>query len=286
MPFGPAPIAGTNGDRERKTTMRILVTNDDGVASPGLWELARAMTKVGETTVVAPNRDMSGSGAAMMLRRPLRARAARAPRDLRHLEAYAVTAPPASCALLGMRGAVGGGAYDLVVSGINAGPNLGRDAILSGTVGAAFLAVLEGIPAMAVSIPRGHQGTHYATAAEVAGRLAARLRDAEPGPPLLLNVNAPNLPLAEVRGVRVTHLSHGSCLTRLTVERDPAIPGAFKLLTARQVPQAREEGSDEWAVASGYVSLTPLLPEAAFDQSDSRLAGWIEELLPLQALVE
>ncbi|MHB9090049.1 MAG: 5'/3'-nucleotidase SurE, partial [Chloroflexota bacterium] len=230
---------------------------------------------------------MSGSGAAMMLRRPLRVRTAtKAPRDLRHLEAYAVSAPPASCALLGMRGAVGGGAYDLVVSGINAGPNLGRDAILSGTVGAAFLAVLEGLPAMAVSIPRGHPGTHYTTAAKVAGRLAARLRDAEPGPPVLLNVNVPNLPFDAVLGVKVTHLSHDCCLTRLTVERDLATPGAFKLLTERQVPQAREHGSDEWAVACGYVSITPLLPEAAFDQSDPRLASWIEDLLPLRALVK
>lgn len=259
--------------------MRILVTNDDGVRSPGLWALAGAMREVGEVLVVAPNRDMSGMAAAMMLRRPIRTRRIRPPRGLGDLEAYAVAGPPGTCALLAMRGAVGGGDIDLVVSGINSGPNLGRDALLSGTVGAALLAALEGLPAIAVSMTSGDH-YHWETAALLANRAALFLSDGEPGQNLLLNLNAPNLPLNELRGVLLTHLSQDCCLPRLTLAEDEERPGTFHLSTIRHVPKAEDEGSDEWAVASGYASLTPLAPRIGFEPADGRLRAWAEGLLP------
>lgn len=265
--------------------MRILVTNDDGVGSPGLWALARELAKVGEVIVAAPNRDMSGSAAAMLLRRPVRVRPARPPRDLRHLTAFALNTPPASCVLVALRGALGPGRFDLVVSGINTGANLGRDAILSGTVGAALMAALEGVPAMAVSIARD-QDMLFTTPAVVAARLARRMHAAEKGEPLLLNLNLPNLPLEQVKGALLTNLSRDCCLTRLTVAAVVERPHTFRLVTERQVPQPLEEGTDEWAVANGYASLTPLVPEVAFDLSDPRVAEWTKELLPLGELAE
>lgn len=265
--------------------MRILVTNDDGIASPGLWALARELAKVGEVLVAAPNRDMSGSAAAMMLRRPARVRACKPPRDARHLAAYAVSAPPASCALLALRGLIAPGPIDLVVSGINAGPNLGRDALLSGTVGAAFVAALEGVPAVAVSLTRG-ETWHWQTPAFVAARLAQRLHEAAPRGGLVLNVNSPNLPLAALAGVRIARPSRDCCLSRLLVEADPQRPRTFALTTERQVPRSVDEGSDEWAVANGYISITPLLPEVAVDRADARLAEWVADLLTLGDLVE
>ncbi len=264
--------------------MRILVTNDDGVGSPGLWALAREMGKLGEVLVAAPNRDMSGSATAMLLRRPVRVRPAKPPRDLRGLPAYALTAPPASCVLLALRGALGGEGIDLVVSGINAGTNLGRDALLSGTVGAALIAALEGVPGIAVSLPRADR-LAWETAATVARRLAERvLNDGQPGG-LLLNLNLPNLPLEQLAGIELTRLSCDCCLSRLSIAADDARPGTFVFQTERHIPGSAEEGSDEWAVANGYVSLTPLLPEVALDAADPRLRAWTEGLLPMGALV-
>jgi 5'-nucleotidase len=259
--------------------MKILVTNDDGVASPGLWALAKELTAVGEVLVVAPNRDMSGMAAAMMLRRPVRARRIRPPRGSGKVQAYAVNGPPAACTLLAVRGAIGGGGIDLVVSGINSGPNLGRDALLSGTVGAALMASLEGIPAIAVSTVGGER-MHWQTAALIAGRLAGRMKDLPAGENLLLNLNVPNVAAEELAGARITHLSRDCCLPRLAVVADEARTNTFTLTTVRQVPRAEDEGSDEWAVASGYVSITPLLPDISFEVADDRLKAWVGALLP------
>ena len=260
--------------------MRILVTNDDGVAAPGIWALARELAKVGDVLVAAPNRDMSGSAAAMALRRPIRVRPAKPPRDLAGLAAYAISSPPAGCVALALRGAVAPGAVDVVVSGINAGANLGRDALLSGTVGAAFIAALEGVPAVAVSVVRD-DFFHFEPAARVAARLVQRLGEAAPAGNVLLNVNLPNLPAAQLAGVKLTHLSHDCCLPRLEVRPHDGRAGSFIMTTGRRAPCDRDEGSDEWAVANAYVSVTPLLPDVSFDLSDPRVPAWLADLLPV-----
>lgn len=260
--------------------MRILVTNDDGVASPGLWILARELEKVGEVIVVAPSRDMSGTAVAMMMRRPAHVRPAKPRREFRHLRAYAVGAPPATCVLLGLRGTVGGGGIDLVVSGVNNGANLGRDVLLSGTVGAALMASLEGVPAIAVSASDGIT-PYWETAASVAGRLAERLRDVEARGNILLNLNVPSVPLAELRGVKLSRLSRGCCLSRLSVLPADGRVGTFNLTALPPERQAEDEGTDEWAVVNGYVSLTPLAPDMATDHADSRLRDLLVDLIPL-----
>ncbi len=260
--------------------MRILVTNDDGTGSPGLWQLVRAMAEVGETVVAAPNRDMSGSAAAMMLKRPVRVRELKA-RGRGGLTASSVSAPPASCVLLALRGAIPGGPFDLVVSGINSGANVGRDALLSGTVGAALVAAMEGIPALAVSILRNAEDTwDWPTAAGVAARLARKIRDEAPAEKVLLNVNLPALPGEKMAGVRLTHLSRDCCLARLSVQAHEARPGTYRFRTERLIPRGDDVGSDEWSIANGFVSLTALTPDIGYVRDSELLSTWLADLLP------
>lgn len=261
--------------------MRILVTNDDGTASPGLWALAAALAEVGEVVVVAPFRDMSGSSTATMLARPARLRQIRPSRRLAGVAAYSVTAPPASCVLLALRGAISGGRVDFVASGVNSGANLGRDALLSGTVGAAFIAAMEGVPALAVSIAKNAERTwDWTSASAVAARLARRLHDEPLREGLLLNLNLPSVPGPEMAGVRLTHLSRECCLTRLSVQPHESRPATFRFLTERLVPRGEDTGSDEWAIANDFVSLTPLSPDVGCVTDDGLLAGWLSDLLP------
>ncbi|MHB1134237.1 MAG: 5'/3'-nucleotidase SurE [Chloroflexota bacterium] len=261
--------------------MKILVTNDDGTASPGLWQLAAAMARVGETVVAAPSRDMSGSATAMMLARPASVRRLSTARRPGLAAAYSITAPPASCVLLALRGAIPGGPFDLVVSGINTGANMGRDALLSGTVGAAFIAAMESVPAIAISIIRNAERTwDWTTASEVAARLARRVRDEGRDPNLLLNVNLPGLPATEIKGARVTRLSQACCLSRLSVRPHETKAGTFRFRTERLVPRGEIEGSDEWAIAQGYISLTPLTPDLSYLGEVAQIKDWLDDLPP------
>ena len=141
--------------------MRILVTNDDGTGSEGLWSLAEALTSVGEVFVVAPDRDRSGISAAMTLLDVVRANRIGSPVD--GVEAYAVQGTPADCVILA-HGALFDAPFDLIFSGINMGTNMGADVLLSGTVGAALHGYLRGVPSVAVSSYYNPDRTHYAAA--------------------------------------------------------------------------------------------------------------------------
>src|SRR5471030_3042685 len=177
--------------------MRILLSNDDGYFAPGLAALAEGLAALGEVTVVAPERDRSGASNSLTLDRPLMVRLAG--NGFRY-----VNGTPTDCVHLALTGLLEA-PPDVVVSGINFGANMGDDTIYSGTVAAATEGFLLGIPSIAISLA-SHSGKNFATAGRVAARLVERLLREPFGEPVLLNVNVPDLPEAEISGAEITRL--------------------------------------------------------------------------------
>lgn len=231
--------------------MRIFVTNDDGIESPGLHALARALHTCGhEVVIVAPARDYSGFGAAIG---PLHvtnqvAYEAREIESLVGVEAYAVDGPPGLCAFSSALGGFGD-KPDLVVSGINAGANMGRATLFSGTVGAALTAVQFGIPGLAISLgSHGDGDKHWDTAAVCAASLvhAAHAN----GTNGVLNVNVPNVRPYAVRGMKPAKLAvHGTVQIRM----DTVEPGTLELTWERS---EQEPDTDVALLIEGYVTLS------------------------------
>lgn len=247
--------------------MRIFLTNDDGIAAPGIWAAARALADLGQVTIVAPATNYSGYGAALPPARRLYYAPYRHPEHHpANVQAYSLVGTPATCAHAGLSGALGGGPFDLMVSGINHGANLGRDVFYSGTVGAALTAHLLGVPAIAISLDVGAAGVaHWETAAWSLVE-TVRLWQAnasghdESGPdanPVVFNVNVPNLPVAALYGVLITSLAGFSCLTRYRFEPDPHHDDILAVNGEEDRQPKPETWSDAWALKLGYVSITP-----------------------------
>lgn len=234
--------------------MRILLTNDDGIRAEGLHALRRACLAAGHRVwTVAPDRERSGSGHAITLESPL------------YVEevsfhdggpvGYSVSGTPADCAKLAIR-AICEEPPDLVLSGINRGPNLGTDVFYSGTVSAAIEAIILGVPAVALSLC-GYENLDYRYAAAYAVRLAAMI--AERGVPehALLNVNFPAIDHDRIRGTAVTRL--GERRYRNVFERriDDS-ERAYYCLLEESLDHRDEPATDVWAIGRGLVSLTPV----------------------------
>ncbi len=197
--------------------MRILVTNDDGVQADGLFALQAALKAVGDVFVVAPERQQSASGHAITLHKPLRLTET----GLRDgTRAWMSNGTPSDCATLGVLETMGED-VDMVVSGINKGPNLGWDVHYSGTVSAAIEASVIGKPSFAISVASYDDPFYWEGAAQFAARFAVWLA-AHPLPPYcIVNVNVPNLPLTEIKGVRVTTQGRRQYVDRVEKRLDP-----------------------------------------------------------------
>ena len=233
--------------------MRILVTNDDGVDSPGLWPLAAAMVTTGhEVVVAAPQQDMSGQGAAigrLHVDKHIDVDERTLP-GLAGVPCHAVLGPPALCVLAAHLGAFGE-RPDVIVSGINPGANTGGAVLHSGTVGAALTGANFGISGLAVSQAYGDP-MHWETAAQLAVPAVEWLMGEEPR--TVLNLNAPNLPLDEVRGVEWGELARfGSVRTALVESQGGRLQMEF---VGRN--DEHPEHTDAGLVDRGYASLTLL----------------------------
>jgi 5'-nucleotidase len=228
--------------------MHILISNDDGYRSPGIRCLAQAVESVAKVTVVAPDRDRSGASNSLTLDSPLRA----------HTAANGFTyveGTPTDCVHLAITGLLKD-EPDMVVSGINAGANLGDDVIYSGTVAAAMEGRFLGLPAIAVSMV-SHQPQHYATAAQVVLDLLERIK-AHPVPAeTILNVNVPDLPYDALQGWQVTRLGHRHKSEPVIQQTDPRGRAIYWVGPAGSEQHAGP-GTDFHAVRHGFVSVTPL----------------------------
>jgi len=239
--------------------MNILLTNDDGITAPGIWTAARALANSGKVTVVAPTTNYSGFGAALPPARVLSYFPYRRPDGQPgNVTAYGLAATPASCAHAGLSGAFSGGPFNLVVSGINHGANLGRDVFYSGTVGAALTAYLLGVPAIAISLDAGPAGVaHWDTAAWALDAVVRLWRENPEPTPMFFNVNVPNLPISRLAGTQITSPVNASCLTLYRFGPDPHIENALTIIRRDAEGVVPEPWTDAWAVELGYVSVTP-----------------------------
>jgi len=246
-------------------SVRVLVTNDDGVHAPGLGRLTRVLRDGGHDVVVAaPLAEASGAGAGVGPIHTMGDGIVMADVSLPGLEdvvAYGVDALPALIVIVACLGAFGP-APDLVVSGINPGRNVGRAALHSGTVGAALTAVHFNKRALAVSVQSGpfsgfesadDSHIHFDTAASIAVALLSHL--AESPVRTVLNCNVPNLPLGALRGIRWAHLARSGLVRSVAV--DPSGEPRLQLDLGFAEPQAGDE-SDQALTTLGYVSVTPL----------------------------
>jgi 5'-nucleotidase len=234
--------------------MRILVSNDDGIYADGIWILARELSKIAEVIIVAPDREQSAVGTAVSLRKPLRVQKI-IPLH-RGIEAFSVEGTPSDSVIVGL-GKVISEKVDLVISGINQGSNMGEDVLISGTVGAALAAYLRGFPAFAVSCDNENWKESYLKrVATFTALLAKRLENNVIPPGLFLNLNMPNLPLNEVKGIKITSLAHKSHVN--TVEEGHDGKRAYYMLLRESINHQVEKRSDIWATNQGNISITPL----------------------------
>jgi len=232
--------------------MKILVTNDDGILSEGLWTLVRELKNIARVTVVAPDREQSTIGTAVTLRQPLRIQKVKP--MVPEVEAYSIDGTPSDSVILAL-GKLVKGKIDTVVSGINQGLNLGEDVHISGTVSAALQGYFRGCPALAISAPYGNEQS-----LDIAARVAAVLVKKMAAIPLptkvFLNVNLPDLPLAEITGAKITRLARESHIN--TVEEGNRGRQKYYWLVRQRISETTDNGTDIWAVEHGNISITPL----------------------------
>ena len=245
--------------------MRILVSNDDGYFSPGIALLAERLAKLGEVTVVAPERDRSGASNSLTLDRHLTVRSAAS--GFRF-----VNGTPTDCVHLALTGLVDP-APDIVVSGINLGANMGDDTIYSGTVAAATEGFLFGIPSLAVSLA-SKAGKHFETAAAIAVQMVERFGRAPVGQPVLLNINVPDLVQGELGGIEVTRLGRRHKAERVVKLQTPRGETGYWIGAAGDAQDAGP-GTDFHAVAAGRVSVTPLQLDLTFHPQLALVGEWL-----------
>ncbi len=234
----------------------ILVTNDDGVMAPGLLALADEMRKLGRVSILAPDRNWSGGGHVKTLDRALRVREVLLADGTL---AYNSDGAPSDCVALATLGFIKE-PIDLVVSGINAGANLGHDVTYSGTVTAAMEAVIAGIPAVAVSLETldGHVGeVDYGPAARAASKVVRQVIENGLSHEILLNVNVPFLPDDKIRGFTLTRQGLRVYHSRLDERIDPRNK-PYYWIGGDAPTGVPERGTDVGALAEGFVSITPL----------------------------
>lgn len=250
--------------------MRILLTNDDGIHAPGINAVRDALAEIGEVFMVAPERQRSAAGHAITLHKPLRI----TPLTLLNgQKGFATNGTPTDCVTLGYD-VVMESKCDLVVSGINAGPNLGWDLTYSGTVAAAIEGAVLGIPSFAISVAAEHGvEIDYAPAAKFAVQLAKQLLADSLPPNTLLNVNVPAVPEAEIQGITITHQGRREYVDRIVARTDPSgRPYYWQAGSIRE--DMPDPGSDVHAILEKQISVTPVHLDLTAYPLLERLRAW------------
>lgn len=247
--------------------MHILVSNDDGYQAPGLLCLAAALKELAEITVVAPDRDRSGASNSLSLKNPLYV--------TRHDNGFhSVEGTPTDCVHLAITGLLER-EPDMVVSGINSGPNMGDDVIYSGTVAAAMEGRFLGLPAVAIS-QAAPCPQHFDTAARVAVWLVRRLRERPLPPDSILNVNVPDVPWEQLAGFRVVRLGHRHKSEPVVKSIDPRGRPIYWVGPAGPEQDAGPD-TDFHAVRAGYVAITPLQVDLTRHGALTTLTQWLQD---------
>ena len=234
--------------------MTILLTNDDGIYAPGLMVLYRELQTWGEVKVVAPESEQSAVGHAISLTNPLRVKEVALDGGVR---GWAVSGTPADCVKIALAELLPS-RPDLVVSGINLGPNVGINVLYSGTVSAATEASILGIKGVALSLNSYDQDADFATAASLAREVLARIKNWQNwSNGICLNVNLPALPRDRIKGIRVTRQDTGPLVEHFERRVDPRKHVYYWLAEINERKELDPE-TDYGALAAGYISITPI----------------------------
>lgn len=248
--------------------MNILISNDDGVNALGLQVLYHALATIANVTVVAPDRNCSASSNALTLMTPLR---------VTQLDNgfYSVNGTPTDAVHIGINQLMEP-APDIVVAGINHGANLGDDVIYSGTVAAAIEGRYLGVPALAISLA-GKNEEHYQTAAEVTVKIIQHLIKNPLIDNKILNINIPNVPLSDIKGIKVSRLGSRQKPEPMTKEQDPWGRNIYWYGKLGAELDA-DIDTDFYAVNHRYVSLTPITVDMTAHNSINKVTKWISEV--------
>jgi len=246
--------------------MHILLSNDDGYLAPGLKTMAAELASFSQVTVVAPDRNRSGASNSLTLQRPLRA-------EMTPQGFYKVDGTPTDCVHLALTGLLDEEPA-MVVSGINAGANLGDDVIYSGTVAAATEGRFLGLPALAVSLA-SLKHEHFATAARATAKIIKNLCDRPLSQVSILNINVPDVPWQDIRGFRSTRLGFRHRAEPVVQQFDPYQQKIYWVGPAGTAQDAGE-GTDFHAVANNYVSVTPLQIDLTRHKQLASLQHWLK----------
>ena len=245
--------------------MRILLSNDDGYFAPGIAALADALAGLGDIVVVAPEQNRSGASNSLTLDRPLLLKQAAS-------GFYFVNGTPTDCVHLAVTGMLEH-LPDVIVSGINLGANMGDDTIYSGTVAAATEGYLLGIPSIAISLT-SFNGNHFDTAGMIARQLVERFIANPIREPVLLNVNVPDIPYADIRGQEVTRLGRRHKAEPVVKMKSPRNETVYWVGAAGAAADAGP-GTDFNAVERNCVSITPLQIDLTHNTQLAPIRDWL-----------
>lgn len=248
--------------------MKILLSNDDGVTAKGIEALYLALSAIAEVTVVAPDRNCSGASNSLTLLNPLRIHT--------HDNGFiSVNGTPSDCVQLAINKLLDF-TPDIVVAGINNGANLGDDTLYSGTVAAATEGRFLGLPAIAVSLCSKKE-ENYDTAAAVAVSIINEIKAHPLASDQIINLNVPDIPISELKGIKVTRLGSRHKAETMQEQSDP---WGRKIYWYGHLGEAQDagEGTDFHAVANGYASVTPLTVDMTAKSSLKNMENWIQGL--------
>lgn len=246
---------------------RILVTNDDGIFAPGIYALWEAMSEIGEVTVVAPDSEKSAVGHAITLTDPIRVQEINGKNGY---HGFAVKGTPADCVKIAGR-ALMDNPPDIVASGINSGANIGNDIIYSGTVSAATEGTILGIPSVAVSLS-ARVGGHLESAKSAAKTVVKKVIENGLPKGILLNVNIPNIPENEIKGMRIT--KQGNLVFRDKFEKREDPRGKTYYWMGGDHSNEHEDGTDGLAIKEGFTSITPIHYRLTEESFIDKLNNW------------
>jgi len=246
--------------------MRILISNDDGYQAKGIKQLTKSLSEIAEVIVVAPSENKSAASSSLTLGRPLR------PIQIEE-NIYAIDATPTDCVHLALCGFIKE-SIDLVVTGINFGANLGDDTIYSGTVAGAIEGRFLGLPSIAISLA-SWEGNHFETAGEIAKILVTQIGKSELSHNTIINVNVPDIPLSEIKGIKSTRLGSRH-------KSEPSIKDkedtSLYWIGENGKEDDNSEGTDFHAISNSFVSVTPLQIDTTKHSEVKRMNDWIQKI--------
>jgi len=246
--------------------MRILISNDDGYQAKGIKQLIKSLSEIAEVIVVAPSENKSAASSSLTLGKPLK------PIQIEK-NIFAIDATPTDCVHLALCGFIKE-PIDLVVTGINFGANLGDDTIYSGTVAGAIEGRFLGLPSIAISLA-SWECNHFETAGEIAKRLVTQIDKSQLSYSTIINVNVPDIPLSEIKGIKSTRLGSRHKSESSIKDKEDA---SLYWIGENGKEDDNSKGTDFHAIANNFVSVTPLQIDTTKHSEVKQVNDWLQKM--------